>query len=128
MTDPKDARNYVDATGVDALAVAIGNAHGFYKGEPNLDIDRLKAIGRAVGIPLVLHGGTGIPQHTLQQAINAGISKINIATQLFDAFAKGYHDAYRDLHDPINVQNAFAPAMQRGQALVQHKITIFLNR
>jgi len=128
MTEPEDARRYVDATGVDALAVAIGNAHGYYKGEPRLDIQRLKAIEDAVTIPLVLHGGTGIPGDTLHKAIDAGISKINIATQFFDAFAKGYHDAYRDLQGPIHVGNAFAPAMQRGQALVEEKITIFLNQ
>lgn len=128
MTEPEDARKYVAATGVDALAVAIGNAHGYYKGEPKLDIGRLEAIENAVGIPLVLHGGTGIPRDTLHKAINAGITKINIATQFFDAFAKGYHDAYRDLEGPIHVGSVFAPAMARGRALVEEKITIFLNR
>ena len=128
MTEPEDARKYVAATGVDALAVAIGNAHGYYKGEPKLDIERLKAIEDAVDIPLVLHGGTGIPRDTLHKAINAGITKINIATQFFDAFAKGYHDAYRVLQGPINVGNVFAPAMRRGQALVEEKITMFLNK
>ena len=126
FTDPDDAKAYVDASGIDALAVAIGNVHGFYRGEPKIDFSRLQAIRDAVDVPLVLHGGTGIPLPALHQAIDGGICKINIATQLIDAFAQGYANAYRDLNDPINVINAFAPTRDRAQELVAGKIDSFL--
>ena len=70
------------ATGVDTLAVAIGTAHGVYKGEPKLDFERLSAINDRVGIPLVLHGGSGVPDAAIREAIKRGICKVNIATEL----------------------------------------------
>lgn len=78
---PKEARYFAEETGVDALAVAIGTVHGTFKGTPKLDIERLKAIRRAVGdLPLVLHGGSGLPVEEFRQAIANGINKINIFT------------------------------------------------
>lgn len=85
LTDPAKAREYADRTGIDCLAVAIGTAHGAYSGEPHLDFERLKAIGREVDIPLVLHGGSGSGNDNLVKAIQCGITKINIATDLFVA-------------------------------------------
>lgn len=73
FTDPAIAREFVDSTGIDALAVAIGNAHGKYKGEPKLDFDRLSAISQQTGIPLVLHGGSGISDADFRRAISLGI-------------------------------------------------------
>ena len=80
LTDPDKAKEFVDATGIDCLAVGIGNAHGFYPLPPNLDLDRLAKIQKAVSIPLVLHGGTGIPEEQIKQAIKLGISKVNFST------------------------------------------------
>lgn len=85
LTDPAKAREYADRTGIDCLAVAIGTAHGAYSGEPHLDFERLKAIRREVDIPLVLHGGSGSGNVNLVRAIQCGITKINIATDLFVA-------------------------------------------
>jgi len=85
FTNPDVVAEFVQTTGVQALAVAIGNTHGKYKGEPNLDFDRLEAINQAAGIPLVLHGGSGIYKTDFQKAISLGISKINIYTDMSQA-------------------------------------------
>lgn len=94
-TDPADAVRFCDETGVDALAVAIGNAHGNYPRLPELRFDVLEEIHKAVKIPLVLHGGTGISAEMFQRCISLGVRKINIATASFDALAT-YAKAYCD--------------------------------
>ncbi len=85
FTDPALAAEFVQATGIDCLAVAIGNAHGKYKGEPKLDFDRLAAIRAVAGIPLVLHGGSGISDADFRRAISLGIHKINFYTGMSQA-------------------------------------------
>ncbi len=87
-TDPADAVRFCDETGVDALAVAIGNAHGNYPRLPELRFDVLEAIHKAVSVPLVLHGGTGITPEMFRKCIQLGIRKINIATASFDVLAR----------------------------------------
>ena len=88
FTEPADAKRFVDETGVHALAIAIGSAHGFYKEEPKLDLDRLSEIRKLTNAALVLHGGSGIPHGTLQEAIKRGICKINLATEIKNIFMK----------------------------------------
>jgi len=82
FTNPDQAAKFVKETGIDALAVSIGNAHGFYKGEPKLDFTRLQQIRDKVPVPLVLHGGSGIPENDFKKAITLGINKINIYTEM----------------------------------------------
>lgn len=84
-TDIEQARQFAKETRVDALAVAIGNSHGRYKGAPQLDFERLRAISDAVNIPLVLHGGSGISEIDFKKAISLGISKVNFFTGMSDA-------------------------------------------
>ena len=79
-TDPEAAKRFVEETGVDCLAVAIGNAHGHYTVDPRLDIDCLKAINKLAGVPLVLHGGSGIPDDQLKEAVKNGMAKTNFGT------------------------------------------------
>lgn len=88
LTIPKEALEFVQATQIDFLAVAIGTAHGVYKGEPELDFDRLAAIRQMIDLPLVLHGASGVPDESIKKAIANGISKINIATELKIPLAK----------------------------------------
>ena len=96
-TDPAEAAEFVKRTGVTCLAVLIGNAHGHYKKTPNLDIDRVKAIREATGgTPLVLHGGSGIPDEQVKAAIKAGIRKMNIGTDVCCAFAEGTLETLND--------------------------------
>ena len=85
LTDPSQARAYVEETGVDALAIAIGTAHGKYTGTPYLDFDLLEKIYAQVDIPLVLHGGSGSGDENLAKATRMGITKVNIGTDLFQA-------------------------------------------
>ena len=82
FTDPKLAKDFVDKTGVDALAIAVGNAHGAYKLPPKLDFERIRTIARTVDVPLVLHGGSGLTDNDFRQAIKEGISKVNIFTDI----------------------------------------------
>jgi fructose-bisphosphate aldolase class II len=102
-TNIEQAREFVKETGIDALAVAIGNSHGKYRGEPRLDFDRLAAIRDAAGIPLVLHGGSGISDDNFRRAISLGIAKINFFTGMslaalsatrdyFDRGGEAYND------------------------------------
>jgi ketose-bisphosphate aldolase len=93
LTDPGQAAEFVQRTGVDALAVAIGNAHGIYERRPVLDFERLRAIRKAVSVPLVLHGGSGTPPDQLREAIDIGISKVNVASELSRAFLDAIEDS-----------------------------------
>lgn len=82
FTDPDVAEDFVNQTGVDALAVSIGTVHGVYQGEPNLRLDILEAINEAVDIPLVLHGGSGLSQDEMKACIERGITKVNVNTEI----------------------------------------------
>lgn len=85
LTDPSQAREFVERTGVDCLAVAIGTAHGSYKGEPNIDFDRIVAIKEAVNIPLVIHGASGTGDENIKKACQMGINKVNVSADLLRA-------------------------------------------
>lgn len=89
LTSVEEAVAFAEATKIDALAVSIGTAHGYYKAEPKLDIDRCKAIADALPeLPLVLHGGSGTPLEAVRESIHCGIAKINIATEFMDTYLK----------------------------------------
>ena len=85
-TTVEQATDFINKTKADALAIAIGSAHGYYVETPHLDMTRLKEINKAIDTPLVLHGGTGIPEEQLKQAFKLGINKLNLATEYFDLF------------------------------------------
>ena len=104
FTDPQEAAEFVKRTGVCCLAVLIGNAHGHYKKTPKLDIERVKAIREATGgIPLVLHGGSGIPDDQVKAAIKAGIRKMNIGTDVCCAFAEGTKETLDDPNRSLGI-------------------------
>lgn len=85
FTEPEEAKRFVEETGVDCLAVAVGTAHGAYKGEPHIQFDRLKAIREAVPVPLVLHGGSGSGDENIRKACQNGIAKVNFARDIVQA-------------------------------------------
>lgn len=95
-TDPKQAKEYVDKTKVDALAIAVGTAHGAYKFAPKLDFNRIKIISELTNAALVLHGGSGLSDESFKKAIESGISKINIFTDINTAGAKAAYQAYAE--------------------------------
>lgn len=125
FTDPQEAAEYVKRTGVCCLAVLIGNAHGHYKKTPKLDIDRVKAIREATGgIPLVLHGGSGIPDDQVKAAINAGIRKMNIGTDVCCAFAKGTKEILDDPNRPLGIDTFMKHAVKTVKELAIEKIKL----
>lgn len=128
-TNPDDAKLFCDETGVDALAVAIGNAHGNYPVLPNLRFDVLDDINKMVDAPLVLHGGTGITDEMFQQAIMLGVRKINIATASFDSLAKYALDYCK----PLEKANYFELSKQESIGVYENvkrhiKVFSFMER
>lgn len=101
FTDPKLAKDFVDKTGVDALAIAVGNAHGAYKLPPKLDFERIRTIAKTVDVPLVLHGGSGLTDNDFRQAIKDGISKVNIFTDINVAAVEAEFKKFSDMNKGI---------------------------
>ena len=124
FTDPQEAKEFVERTGVDSLAVAIGTAHGMYKGEPKLDLDRLSQIKEVVSIPLVLHGGSGIPDSKVQESIERGICKVNYATELRIAFTNGVNKYLSENKDAIDPKKYNKAGMEEVKAFVKEKIKV----
>ncbi len=125
-TDPRQAGDFVQQTGIDALAVAIGNAHGRYEGEPQLDFVRLERIRDAAGIPLVLHGGSGIPDADFRRAIGLGIAKINFYTGMSQAALEATAQAMRNVGQAYNdYPELIAQVTRKVQAVVQQQIDVF---
>jgi fructose-bisphosphate aldolase, class II len=96
FTDPDMVEPFVRATGIDALAVAIGNAHGLYTGTPHIDLELLAKIGQRVSVPLALHGGSGLSEVQFKAAIGLGIAKINIGTDLYVTTARTVNERAHD--------------------------------
>jgi len=124
MTEPEKAAEYVERTGVDSLAVAIGTAHGMYKGEPKLDFERLEKIKKLVAVPLVLHGCSGVPDEMVKKAIALGICKINIATDIKIAFAGALLDYFKDNPKEVDPRKYFKPAVDAVKDVVRSKIRL----
>ena len=125
FTDPDEAVRFVKETGVDSLAVAVGTAHGVYKGEPKLDFDRIKTIAGMVDVPLVLHGSSGVPDESVKKAISLGIHKVNIDTNIREAFAQGVKDFLRDNPDNIDPRKILGPAREAMKQIIIQKMHVF---
>jgi fructose-bisphosphate aldolase class II/tagatose 1,6-diphosphate aldolase GatY/KbaY len=123
FTEPAEAELFVKRTGVDALAVAIGTAHGFYKQEPELDLERLTLINEAAHVALVLHGGSGVPHNTLREAVKRGICKINLATEIKNIFMKTLKEVLADENE-IDLRKVFPVATNAVTALVAEKLKV----
>lgn len=121
-TNPAQAQEFVNRTGIDSLAIAIGTAHGLYKGEPNLDFERLLEIRKTVDIPLVLHGASDVPSKSVQKAIELGISKVNIATDLKIPFAKAVKDYFLENPNANDPRKYLSPAKEAMKKVVIEKI------
>lgn len=123
-TNPESAAEFVERTGIDSLAVAIGTAHGLYKGKPKLDFERLKRIRAIVNIPLVLHGASDVPDELVRKAIELGINKVNVATDLkipFSNAVKKYFIENPDANDP---RKYMTPGKLAMKEVVRHKIEV----
>ena len=123
-TNPQEAAEFVERTGIDSLAVAIGTAHGVYKGVPKLDFSRLSEIRKAVSIPLVLHGTSGVPDEDVAECIKRGICKVNYATDLRIAFTKGINQVLKENPDTIDPKKYNAKGREEVRKYVKHKMKI----
>ena len=125
FTDPQEAARFVKETGVTCLAVLIGNAHGHYKKPPKLDIERVKAIREATGgTPLVLHGGSGIPDDQVKAAIAAGVRKMNIGTDVCCAFADGTKETLDDPKRSIAIDIFMKKPIETVKKMALEKIKL----
>ncbi len=125
FTDPLEAKKFVEATQVDALAVAIGTAHGQYKGEPKLDFERLKKIRSLVDIPIVLHGSSGVPDNAIRQAIELGVRKVNIDTNIREAFVLKAREIMMENPHEIDPRKILGPARIAMIKIISEKIRLF---
>lgn len=121
-TTPEEAKAYLEATGVDALAVAIGSAHGVYKKKPMLNIERLKEIADAVSVPLVLHGGSGLSDDDFKNTIREGIAKVNIFTDLCLAGERAMKDGEEKKLGYLKTRNLKVKYIKEA---VKHKMSLF---
>ncbi len=123
FTTVEEAKLFVEQTGVNALAIAIGSAHGFYKAAPKLNIERLKEIHQAIDTILVLHGSSGIPELMIQEAIRNGISKVNLATEIKDIFMRTLKNVLMN-SDEIDLRKVFPVAIEAVVNLLMEKYEI----
>ena len=123
-TNPDDAVDFVNKTGVDSLAVAIGTAHGLYKGEPKLDFERLKEIRSKVSVPLVLHGASNVPDELVKEAISLGICKVNVATDLKIPFSDAVKKFFKENPDANDPRKYMTPGKKAMKEIVKHKIEV----
>jgi fructose-bisphosphate aldolase class II len=126
-TDPGQARDFVESTGIDALAVSIGTVHGRFKGKPRLDLERLAEIRSLVEVPLVLHGGSGLSEDDFRRAVAFGISKINVFTET----SLGASEALRELlakGTPLGYPDLTTAAEERIRDIVRGQLRIFGTR
>ena len=126
LIKPEEAAQFVKETGIDIFAPAIGNLHGIVSaGEPKIDIQRIKDIKKAANIPLVLHGGSGIPSEEILSAIDAGISIIHINTELRLAWRQGMEKALKENPEEITPYKLLPTAVEEIKKVVEHKLKLF---
>lgn len=125
QTVPAEAKDFVERTGIDVLAVSIGTQHGQYKFEPKLNIDRLKEIKKLVSVPLVLHGGSGTPMNQVQESIRNGIRKINICTDIVIAMGQQYKKLQEEEGFRYSTVSLFPPAYEAAKEVISEKMKAF---
>ncbi len=123
FTQPEEARRFVEETGINALAIAIGSAHGFYKETPKLQLELLSHIHEATPAALVLHGSSGIPDDQLREAIRRGISKVNLATETKNIFMKTLQEVLRN-NEEIDLRKVFPVATASVVKLITQKLSV----
>lgn len=128
LTDPQQAKEFVEKTKIDLLACAIGNVHGVYQEKPELDFDRLQAIAKNTNIPLVLHGASGIPAQDIKKAISLGVAKINVNTELRIAYTKSLKHSLRENPHQTTPYKIMPPVVKAVQEVVESKLNLFTTR
>ena len=124
-TNPQEAEKFVKETGVDSLAIAIGTAHGKYKGEPKLDYERLDTIKKMLDMPIVLHGASGLTEEQLKKCVALGVNKINIDTDFRQAFTDGINSVFEKTPDVFDPRKILGPARDAVKQVAIKKIRMF---
>lgn len=123
--DPKECLRIVSETGIEALAAALGSVHGLYQGEPKLGFAEMKYISELTDIPLVLHGGSGIPDYQIQKAIELGHAKINVNTECLQAWTNAVRQVLENDSDVFDPQKILTPGTKAIVATVKEKMRVF---
>ena len=123
-TDPLEAKEFAERTGVNSLAVAIGTAHGVYSGEPRLDLERLSEIRKVVEIPLVLHGASGLSDDAVKESIKRGICKVNFATELRIAYSDGVKKVLAEAPETFDPKKYGAVGRENVKQLVMNRMKV----
>lgn len=127
LTDPQLAKEFVAETGVDFLAAAIGTVHGMYQGEPNIDLGLLEKIRQEVEVPLVLHGGSGTPDEIITKAVQAGICKINVNTEV-SMEAVSFLQRYFKENEMVHLSTVMADMQMAMEPVMTKFVQLFANR
>ncbi len=122
LTTPDDAETFVNATGIDALAIALGSVHGLKDKSVSLDLERLQAIRERVAVPLVLHGSSGVNNEDIVKGIKLGLAKINIATQLSKAFTGTVRDVLAADEELVDLRKYLGPGRDAQMAVVRERL------
>lgn len=126
FTKPKEAKKFIELTGVDALAVAVGTAHGVYLEEPKLDIERLEELNNISSVPLVMHGGSGVSDKEIKKSIEAGMCKINIYSELLNAFFSALKNELNNLDNMSTWPSVvYEKPLKAMKEVVKHKMILF---
>ena len=124
LADPDECQRFVELTGVTTLAPAIGTAHGIYQGEPKIDFKRIAEIANKVDIPLVLHGGSGIPAEQVKQCVALGMAKVNVATELKNAFTRSLQQFFEQKPSELDPRAYMVEAKRVVRQLAIEKMTM----
>jgi len=128
FTNPQEAVEYIEETGIDIFAGSYGNVHGMYKNEPHLDIERIRSISDMSGVPLSLHGGSGIPEEQVKAAIKSGICKINVNTEIRKAYSEALEKAFRGKNAEIVPYKYMSRVIDEVKEVVKKKVVLFSNK
>lgn len=127
-TDPQSAKKFVEATNVDALAVAVGTNHGQYKSKTEINFPLLQELHKVVDLPLVIHGGTGVKEEDIHRCTNCGVRKFNVGTELLVGWTRKAQETFGKTKENSSLRNNIVPCNEMVRETIKHKIGIFLNR
>lgn len=125
LADPEEAIRYYEETGVDCLAIAVGTAHGMYAGEPNIRFDIIEEVTKAIPVPVVLHGGSGVPDEMIQRAIKAGVGKINVNTENQVVCTQAIRDVLNKDSEVIDPRKYLTPGRDAMIEVIRSKMQLF---
>ncbi|MBH5319855.1 class II fructose-1,6-bisphosphate aldolase [Paenibacillus sp. GSMTC-2017] len=125
LANAEEAIRFYEETGVDCLAIAVGTAHGMYKGEPKIHYDIIQKVADAIPVPVVLHGGSGVPDEAIRLSIQAGVGKINVNTENQVAFTKTIREVLDANAEAFDPRKYLTPARAAMKAVIQEKIRLF---